>query len=154
MWSSGRADSILRRIVTEPISPELVLVDPTLALAERGRLLDERDRLPTFADLAALSRLERRRSDAASGAHVRALEAQVKTLRLRIQALEGEVHALEAQASVAGERPSESPRRRRVASVALPMSLVSNAILIAVAVAASRVDQPSSPTTVGVTREE
>lgn len=142
--------------MSEPISPELVLVDPELARAERARLL-ERDRRQTLADLAARSRLDRELPAQASAAHVRALEAQVETLRVRVRALEGEVHALEAQvpAGADGQRASER-RRKRAASIVLPISLIANAVLIAVAVADSRVGEPSSvpPTAVGTTRQE
>jgi hypothetical protein len=63
---------------------------------------------------------------------------------------------LEAQVSVReGDHPS-GPLRRRIASVALPISLIANAILIAVAVANSRVDQanPPPPAAVDTTRQE
>jgi hypothetical protein len=140
--------------VSEPISPELVLVDPELAVAERARLL-ERDRIQTLGGLAAASRGEREQSAAHPVAHVGALETRVKTLSARVGALEGDVHALEAQV-VAGASERRSERlRRRVASVVLPVSLIANAILIAVAVAESRVDQPSSTLSIapGTARE-
>ena len=127
--------------MSEPISPELVLADPELARAERARLL-ERDRLQGLAELAARSRLERQAESRA--AHVRALEAQVITLRGRVRTLEGEVFALEAEVSAHREAQPSGAVRRRVVSVVLPISLIANAILIAVAIAASRTDQRST----------
>jgi hypothetical protein len=135
--------------VSEPISPELVLVDPQLARAERARLLAltyvestpplVEPELPVHLDVA----------------HVRALEAQVAVLRAQVRTLEGGVHALEAQVSTAVEQPDSRRLGKRVASVVLPISLIVNAILIAVALADAHVGQPSStPPTAGTTREE
>jgi hypothetical protein len=135
--------------VSEPISPELVLVDPQLARAERARLL-----ALTYVE-SAPPVVEPELPVQASAAHVRALEAQVVVLRAQVQALEGGVHALEAQVPPTAKQPDSRRLSKRVASVVLSISLIVNAILIAVALADSHVGQPSStPPTARTTREE
>ena len=122
--------------MSEPISPELVLVDPKLARAERARLL-ALDYNETAPDI------DRALPDPTSAAHVRALEAQLAALRVQLRELEGDVHTLEAQVPATMEQPASGWLRKRVASVVLPMSLIVNVILIAVAFAESRVDEPN-----------
>jgi hypothetical protein len=136
--------------VSRTISPELVLVDPQLARSERARLL-ALDYIETAAPV-----IERPLADHASAAHVRALEAQVAALRIEVRALEGEVHTLEEQVPATLEQPTSGRLRTRVASVALPLSLVANAILIAVALAQAHVGEPSPPqsTAIDTTRQE
>jgi hypothetical protein len=135
--------------VSEPISPELVLVDPQLARAERARLL-----ALTYVE-SAPPLVEPELPVQASLAHVRALEAQVVVLRAQVQALEGGVHALEAHVPPTAKQPDSRRLGKRVASVVLPISLIVNAILIAVALADSQVGQSSStPPIAGTTREE
>ena len=132
--------------MSEPISPELVLVDPQLARAERARLL-----ALTYVE-SAPPLVEPELPVQVSAAHVRALEAQMGVLRAQVQALEGGVHALEAQVPNA-EQPDSWRLSKRVASVVLPISLIVNAILIAVALADSHVGQASStPATADTTR--
>jgi hypothetical protein len=153
MSSSGSADSIPERNVSEPISPELVLVDPELARAERARLL-----ALSYLETAPQPRTEPAPAAQASPARVRALEAQVVTLRAKVGALEDEVHDLDARVSAAASTGQPEPRRspRHASSVVLPIGLIATVILIAVAVADSRVGEPSSvqPATVGATGEE
>jgi hypothetical protein len=149
MKSSDSVDSIQEENVSEPISPELVLVDPELARAARARLLA----LAYIETAPPL--IEPELSDQASAAHVRAVEAQLAVLRVQVRALEGDVHTLEAQLPATVEQPESGRLRKRVASAVLPISLIANAILIAVALADSHVGQPSStPPTAGTTREE
>ena len=136
--------------MSEPISPELVLVDPQLARAERARLLalmdvqeapplDEPEPLPVHVNAA----------------QIRTLEAHVTVLTAQMRALSGGLHALEAQVLTTAQRPDSPRLRKRVASLILPISLIINAILIAVALAASHVGEPSSTApTAGTTREE
>jgi hypothetical protein len=147
--SSGRADS-REEGVSEPISPELVLVDPQLARAERARLL-----ALTYVE-SAPPLVEPERPGHVSAADVRGLEAQVAVLRAQVRALEGDVHALEAlEVPTAVEQPDSRRLRKRAASIVLPISLIINAILVAVALADTYVGQPSStPPTTGTTRQE
>jgi hypothetical protein len=121
--------------VSEPISPELVLVDPELARAERARLL-ALEYIETTPPP-----IEPAQTDQASAAHVRALEAQLAALRVHVRELKGEVSALEAS-----HVPQTGSRdiRKRFASAILPISLIANVIFIAVAVAESRSVEPSS----------
>ncbi len=135
--------------VSEPISPELVLVDPQLARAERARLL-----ALMYVD-AAPPPNEPELPVHANAAHVRALEAQVAVLTAQMRALDGGLRALEAQVLTTARQPDSRRLRKRVASLVLPISLIVNAILIAVALAASHVGEPSSTApTAGPTREE
>jgi hypothetical protein len=114
-----------------------VLVDPQLARAERARLLalDYTETVPP--------QIERALADHASSAHLRALEAQLASLRVQVRELEGDVHTLEAHVPATMEQPASGWLRKRVSSVVLPLSLIVNVILIAVALAESRVDEPN-----------
>jgi hypothetical protein len=71
------------------------------------------------------------------------LEAQVRVLEVHVRALEDQVEALESQfpqPSSGGWRGALDWPRKRVAPMLLPISLIANAILIAVAVAETRVE--------------
>jgi hypothetical protein len=130
----------------EPISPELVLVDPELARAERARLRAS-DQPQALLDVDAVrTQQEPALSAQPPALQVRALEAQVRVLEVHVRALEGQVEALESQVpprSSGGWRGAMEWPRKRVAPMLLPISLIANAILIAVAVAETRVEQPT-----------
>lgn len=111
--SSAIAASIQEVNALEPISPELVLVDPELARVARARL-PEPESPQAASDLQTTG-------------------PPVGPLR--------EVHEPAAQVPRAPRLESPSlpqPSRRRVAPVLLTISLLANAILIAVAVAGAR----------------
>jgi hypothetical protein len=100
----------------EPISPELVLVDPELARVARASLV-ERERPQTAPDLEA-----RERPVEPSPAVREPAEEAPPAPR------------------VVSPSPSQRPRRR-AASVLLTISLIANAILVAVVVSGARDDQ-------------
>ena len=122
--SSGGADSIPEENVSEPISPELVLVDPKLARAERARLL-ERDRIQAPADRATLPPPAE-------------------------PAPERGVRVPQVPSGVGWEPPSERSRKRLTPAL-LTVSLMANAILIAVTIAGARGDEPSPALPVALT---
>src|SRR2546422_118052 len=95
----------------EPISPELVLVDPELARAERA----------LFAASARLQAL------VGLGPNRGTLE---------------HAPAQAAESGAAGSRTAPPQSRRRLAPVVLRVSLIANAVLIAIAVVGSRSGQP------------
>ncbi len=110
----------------EPISPELVLVDPELARTERARL-HARDSLEGAADGAK------------------------SLLRTRVEAPvyppAPVADALRPQEAYAGESAPPATSRaspRRLTNTVLTVSLMANALLIAVVVAGSRENQPVS----------
>lgn len=109
--SSGIAASIPGVNALEPISPELVLVDPDLARVARARLPERETAAPDHAT---------------TGRPVRPLRQGPEPAAQVPQAPRVESPFLE-------QRP-----RRRVAPVLLTISLMANAILIAVAVAGAR----------------
>ena len=112
--SSGIAASIPGVNALEPISPELVLVDPELARVARARLPERETAAPDHAT---------------TGRPVRPLRQGPEPAAQVPQAPRVESPLLE-------QRP-----RRRVAPVLLTISLMANAILIAVAVAGARDDR-------------
>jgi hypothetical protein len=138
----------------EPISPELVLVDPELGRAERARLRAS-DRRHAGADVET----SRPQAEPELSAHppslqVRALEAQVRVLEVHVRALEDQVESLESQRprpASGGWRGALEWPRKRLAPMLLPISLFANAILIAVAVAETRLESPS--VSIGTTSE-
>jgi hypothetical protein len=132
----------------EPISPELVLVDPELARAEQARLRASAQpkALPDVEPVR--TQVEQALSAQPPALQVRALEAQVRVLEAHVRALEGQVEALELQLPrppSGGWRGALEWPRKRVAPMLLPISLIANAILIAVAVAETRVESTSMP---------
>jgi hypothetical protein len=132
----------------EPISPELVLVDPELGRAERARLRASA-KLQVLTDVETVRpQVEPALTAQPPALQVRALEAQVRVLEAHVRALEGQVEALELQLPqppIGGWRHALEWPRKRLAPMLLPISLIANAILIAVAVAETRVESTSVP---------
>jgi hypothetical protein len=137
---------VLSKNALEPISPELVLVDPELGRVERARLRAS-DRLHAVADVeTGRPPAEAELPAQPPALQVRALEAQVRVLEVHVRALEDQVEALESQRprpASGGWRGALEWPRKRVAPMLLPISLFANAILIAVAVAETRIESPS-----------
>jgi hypothetical protein len=126
MRSSGSADSIPDENVSEPISPELVLVDPELARAERARLLE-------------LERIEAPTAETRIPPQVDSTPAQVSATQ--VWEVPGDV----------GWQPQAERPRRRLTPTLLTASLMANAILIAVVIAGARGDEPSPALPVALT---
>jgi hypothetical protein len=112
--------------VSEPISPELVLVDSELARAERARML-ERERLGAPAAQAMIP------------PPVEPAPVEGPTVRVP-----------QVPSNVRWETPSAAPRKRLTPTL-LTASLMANAILIAVVIAGARGDEPSPALPVALT---